>query len=206
MVPSINPPTDNLYKFISLFGLTILLFSAYNFGITFDASAKAKMSIEDVKVGIQRAVYERSREIDTSLRADKVSHFRPGKLRLMEQDLLQIERFLETYNLDPGQKIKLSGDISKISVALDNLYLKQSGYIVFACIGCLLMAFGFFKWHHKDQKLRDKMLAIEHALKELDKMYYRKGSTEQHATPPSEIVKSIIRKGASKKNRTVPLE
>ncbi|MNJ89094.1 hypothetical protein D3C87_66550 [compost metagenome] len=199
MIPSITPPTDNLYKFISLFGLTILLFSAYNFGITFDASAKAKMSIEDVKVGIQRALYERSNQLNEKLKADKVSRFRPGKIQLMEQDLLQIERFIESYNLDPRQEIKLLGDISKISVALDNLYLKQSGYIVFACIGCILMVFGFFKWHHKDQKLRDKMLAIEHALKELDKMYYRKGSTEQPTTPPSAIVESIIRKGRSEK-------
>lgn len=174
MIPSITPPTDNLYKFISLFGLTILLFSVYNFGITYDASAKNKMKIEDVKVDIQQALFKKSKLYSDSLKTDKVSaHFRPGKIRTMEQDLLQIERFIEKCQLDPAKEIALSGDISKISVGLDNLYMKQIGYIVFACIGCLLMIFGFFKWHYKEQKLRDKMLAIEHSIKVLDKLHYR---------------------------------
>ena len=201
MIPSITPPTDNLYKFISLFGLTILLFSVYNFGITFDASAKTKMSIEDVKVDVQQALYKKSRQTNDSLRADKVSnHFRPGKIRQMEQDLLQIERFIESCKLDPDQEIKLSGDISKISVALDNLSVKQSGYIVFALIGCGLMAFGFIKWHYKEQKLRDKMLAIEHALKVLDKTYYREARAERTGSSPSEVVESIIRQNDPEKN------
>ena len=180
MIPSITPPTDNLYKFISLFGLTILLFSVYNFGITYDASAKNKMKIEDVKVDIQQALFKKSKLTSDSLRTDKVSiHFRPGKIRLMEQDLLQIERFIEKCQLDPAVEIALYGDISKISVALDNLSIKQSGYIVFACVGCALMIFGFFKWHYKEQKLRDKMLEIEHAIKALDKLYYRNGKDKK---------------------------
>ncbi|TSJ46511.1 hypothetical protein [Fluviicola chungangensis] len=183
MIPSITPPTDNLYKFISLFGLTILLFSVYNFGITFDASAKTKMSIEDVKVDVQQALYKKSRQTNDSLRADKVSnHFRPGRIRQMEQDLLQIERFIESCKLDPDEEIKLSGNISKISVALDNLSLKKNGYIGFAIIGCVLMAFGFIKWHYKEQHLRDKMLKIEHAIKELEKLNLRYGKEEKNST------------------------
>lgn len=201
MIPSITPPTDNLYKFISLFGLTILLFSVYNFGITFDASAKTKMSIEDVKVGVQQALYKKSRQTNDSLRADKVSnHFRPGKIRQMEQDLLQIERFIASCKLDPEQEIKLSGDISKIGVALDNLSVKKNGYIGFACAGCALMLIGFFKWHYKEQKLRDKMLAIEHALKVLDKTYYREARAERTSSSPSEVVESIIRQNDPEKN------
>lgn len=176
MIPSITPPTDNLYKFISLFGLTILLFSVYNISITFDASAKSKMGIEDVKVSLQKALYEKSQSINDSLRTDKVSnHFRPGKIRQMEQDLLQIERFIASCQLDPKDEIALSGDISKISVSLDNLSVKQRGYIGFGCVGLALMIYGFIKWHYKEQKLRDKMLEIEHAIKELEKLNLRYG-------------------------------
>lgn len=174
MIPSITPPTDNLYKFISLFGLTILLFSVYNISITFDASSKSKMGIEDVKVSLQKALYEKSRSTNDSLRTDKVStHFRPGKIRRMKQDLLQIEHFIESSELDPEKEIKLYGEISKISVALDNLLLKLVGYILFGCVGCGLMIYGFIKWHYKEQKLRDKMLEIEHAIKELEKLNLR---------------------------------
>jgi hypothetical protein len=201
MIPSITPPTDNLYKFISLFGLTILLFSVYNFGITYDASAKQKMKIENVKVNIQQALLKKPEASYDSLKTDKVSnHFRPGKIRQMEQDLLQIERFIASCQLDPAQEIALSGEISKISVGLDNLYQKQSGYIGFALLGSLLMLYGFFKWHHKEQKLRDKMLAIEHALKVLDKTYYRESRTERAANSPSEAVESIIRQADREKN------
>lgn len=201
MIPSITPPTDNLYKFISLFGLTILLFSVYNVGITFDASAKSKMGIEDVKVSLQKAIYERSCATNDSLKTDKVSsHFRPGKIRRMKQDLLQIEHVIESSELDPGKEIKLSGDISKISVALDSLYTKLVCYISFGCVGCGLMIFGFLKWHYKEQKLRDKMLAIEHALKVLDKTYYREKHSERPAASPSEVVQSIIRQGNAEHN------
>lgn len=189
MIPSITPPTDNLYKFISLFGLTILLFSVYNISITFDASAKSKMGIEDVKVSLQKALYEKSQSTNDSLRTDKVStHFRPGKIRQMEQDLLQIERFIASCKLDPKDEIALSGDISKISVSLDNLSVKQSGYIGFGCLGCALMIFGFFKWHYKEQKLRDKMLEIEHAIKELEKLNLRYGKEEK-----SSVVDALVK-------------
>lgn len=189
MIPSITPPTDNLYKFISLFGLTILLFSVYNIGITFDASAKSKMGIEDVKVSLQKAIYEKSCATNDSLRTDKVSsHFRPGKIRRMKQDLLQIEHFIESSELDPAKEIKLSGEISKISVSLDNLSIKQWGYISFAIAGCGLMIFGFIKWHYKEQKLRDKMLAIEHTIKELEKLNLRYGKEEK-----SSIVESLVK-------------
>jgi hypothetical protein len=189
MIPSITPPTDNLYKFISLFGLTILLFSVYNIGITFDASAKSKMGIEDVKVHLQQALYEKYKSTNDSLKTDKIStHFRPGKIRQMEQDLLQIEGFIANCQLDPKDQIELSGDISKISVALDNLSVKKRGYIVFGSLGFALMLFGFIKWHYKEQKLRDKMLAIEHAIKELEKLNLRYGKEDK-----SSIVESLVK-------------
>lgn len=189
MIPSITPPTDNLYKFISLFGLTILLFSVYNISITFDASAKSKRGIEDVKVSLQKALYEKSRSTVDSLRTDKVtSRFRPGKIRRMKQDLIQLEHFIESSKLDPEQEIKLAGEISKINIVLDSLFIKLMGYIIFACLGFGLMVFGFFKWHYKEQNLRDKMLKIEHAIKELEKLNLRYGKEEK-----SSIAESLVR-------------
>ncbi len=189
MIPSITPPTDNLYKFISLFGLTILLFSVYNIGITFDSSAANKMKIEDVKSELQQSIYKKSKETVENLNTDKVkNHFRPGKIRRMHEDLLQIETFLEKAHLNPKDEITLSGKISKINVALDTLRLKQWGYIGFASLGLVFMFYGFIKWHYKEQKLRDKMLEIEHAIKELEKLNLRYGKEEK-----SSIIESLVK-------------
>ena len=43
MLPNISPPTDNLYKFIALFGLAIFLFSLYKSGDAFEAVTKSKL-------------------------------------------------------------------------------------------------------------------------------------------------------------------
>ena len=174
MIPPITPPTDNLYKFISLFGLTILLFSIYNVGITFDSSASNKMKIEDVKVELQQLIYKKSNETKKDLQTEKVkNHFRPGKLRRMHQDLLKIERFVEKADLSPKDQISILGKLSKLNVGFDTLRLKKWGYIVFGLIGLAFMVYGFWKWHRKEQKLRDNMLEIEHAIKVLDEFHYR---------------------------------
>lgn len=199
MIPSITPPTDNLYKFISLFGLTILLFSVYNFGITYDASAKNKMKIEDVKVELQQVMFKKLKFKQESLKPDSTkNHFRPGKIRRMNQDLSEIEHFIERAHLEPEQEISLAGQISKIKVALDTLYLKQWGYIAFAAIGSFLMIFGFYKWHHKEQKIRDRILTIEHAIKVLDKTYYREDKTNRNVA--SEVAHSILHHDNPEKN------
>lgn len=201
MIPSITPPTDNLYKFISLFGLTILLFSVYNVGITFDSAATNKMKIEDVKVELQQLIYKKSKETKEDLKTEEVkNHFRPGKLRRMHQDLLKIEQFVEKAGLNPKDEISILGKLSKLNVGLDTLHLKKWGYIGFAILGFGFMILGFLKWHYKEQKLRDKMLAIEHALKVLDKTYYREKHSERPAASPSEVVQSIIREGNAEHN------
>jgi hypothetical protein len=189
MIPSITPPTDNLYKFISLFGLTILLFSLYNLGINFDHSAKNRMQIEDVKTDLQQVLYKKSEKLNDNLKAESVkNHFRPGKIRRMSQDLVEIEHLIETSNLNPKEEIEFSGEISKLNVALDTLRLKQYGYIFFASIGFVLMVVGFFRWHSKEQKLRDKMLAIEHAIKLLEKLHYKDGKEQK-----SSIVDALVK-------------
>lgn len=189
MIPSITPPTDNLYKFISLFGLTILLFSLYNLGINFDYSAKNRMQIEDVKTDLQQVLYKKTEKLNADLKAESVkNHFRPGKIRRMSQDLVEIEHLIETSNLSPKEEIEFSGEISKLNVALDTLHLKQYGYIFFASVGFILMVVGFFAWHNKEQKLRDKMLTIEHAIKELEKLNYKDGKVEK-----SSLVESLVK-------------
>jgi len=178
MIPSITPPTDNLYKFISLFGLTILLFSVYNIGITYDNSAQNKMKIETVKMNLQQMIYTQSELLVKDLEAEGTQkRFRPAMIKRMDEDLQKIDNIINSSDLTLIQTVKIKGEISKLNIALDALRLKQWGYVSFAIIGFGLMLYGFVRWHSREQKLRDKMLEIEHAIKLLEKVHYRTNKT-----------------------------
>ncbi len=147
------------------------------------------MQIEDVKTDLQQVLYKKTEKLNTDLKAESVkNHFRPGKIRRMSQDLVEIEHLIETSNLSPKEEIEFSGEISKLNVALDTLRLKQYGYIFFASVGFVLMVYGFLRWHSKEQKIRDEMLTIEHAIKLLEKLHYKDGKEQK-----SSVVDALVK-------------
>lgn len=166
MIPSITPPTDNLYKFISLFGLAIFLFATYNLSIVYDQSTENKMHIEDLKVEVQKKIYAKSHTIHSGLTADSSGkRFRPAKIKRLDSDLHSIDVIISTANLDQVEAFELKGKVSKLNVGLDTLALKQGFCIGFVGIGIVIMIFGFWRWQKREQNIRDKILRIEHALK-----------------------------------------
>jgi|GEM_PF-4609895 len=192
MIPPITPPTDNLYKFISLFGLTILLFSVYNVGITYDYSAANQLKIEDVKVELQQKYYLRYETLNSSSPLmHKKEKWRPLKLQRMERNLVLLEKEVDAAELDELETYILQGKIRKLSVSIDTLRIKYYGYLGFAVLGCSLMTFGFVRWHSREQKLRDKMLTIEHALKELERGHFGQ-NRKRKKKKVHEIKESII--------------
>jgi hypothetical protein len=167
MIPAITPPTDNLYKFVSLFGLTIFLFAVYNLGIVYDRVSEDTMQIEDIKVEIQKELYKASQPIIKALTIDSVGvKFRPTKIKKLNEDLHKIEDAIEQSALAPETKIELAGKVSKLSVGVDALKLKQWCCIGFMVFGLGVMIYGFLRWHTKEQKLRDSILSLEHKMKE----------------------------------------
>lgn len=165
MIPAITPPTDNLYKFISLFGLTILLFSIYNLGFVFDHSSDNKVKIEDIKVLVAKKMYQKVNELSSGKQDSVRERFRPSSIRKLGEDLASIEKVVMKSNLSPVEIIELNGRMKKLEVKLDSLWQKQLAYIFFAFLGFVVMIIGFLRWNKKEQRLRDKILHMEYLIK-----------------------------------------
>ncbi len=166
MIPTITPPTDNLYKFLSLFGLTIFLFSSYNLGIVYDKSSTCKIKNEEEKTEIQLASFEKMKSI-TSAFDNETERFRPSKLKELDKDLSEIKKVIfKIKNLSLLKKIKFRGKISKLKIEIDALKLKSLTYGIITFIGFLVMVFGFFRWNKREQVLRDGILKLDHLFKE----------------------------------------
>ncbi|MGV3630365.1 MAG: hypothetical protein ACO1O6_04130 [Bacteroidota bacterium] len=166
MIPAITPPTDNLYKFLSLFGLTIFLFAIYNLGSVYDRSAESQMKIEDIKVDVQKAMYHHDKMVHLNLAVNSnMTQFRPVKINMLDENLQKIKQFVINSGLRPIAKIELYGKISKLKVELENMSFKLKICIFITILGFCIMVFGFLRWHKREQTLRDQMLKIEHEQK-----------------------------------------
>ncbi len=187
MIPSITPPTDNLYKFISLFGLTIFLFSAYNLGIVFDRSAHVKMELEDLKVSVIKKIYTEKYIINQRLVSNVPADGRnkPIKVNKLIKDLREVKNEIKDAKLDDLITIELNAKVSKMRLNLDSIQLKLYTCISFVVIGLLVMIFGFLRWKKREQDIRDKILAIEHILKEQKRDTKRKHKKKKKAIQSS---------------------
>ncbi|MCE3294900.1 MAG: hypothetical protein K0R65_614 [Crocinitomicaceae bacterium] len=166
MIPAITPPTDNLYKFLSLFGLTIFLFAIYNLGAVYDRSAESQMKIEDIKVDVQKAMYRHDKMIKLNIAVNaNITQFKPAKIKMLDENLQKIKQTVINSDLRPIVKIELYGEISKQKVELDSMIFKLKACIGFTILGALIMIFGFWRWHKREQTLRDQMLEMEHEQK-----------------------------------------
>ena len=171
MVPTITPPTDNLYKFISLFGLTIFLFSSYNLGIVFDRSTQVKMELEDLKVNVIKKIYTEKSIINPRLVSNDptVGRNKPIKVNKLIKDLQEVKDEIKDAKLTDLITIELNAKVSKMRLILDSIQLKLYTCISFVVIGLFVMIFGFLRWKKRDQDIRDKMLEIEHILKQQER-------------------------------------
>jgi hypothetical protein len=167
MIPSITPPTDNLYKFVSMFGLAIFLFSLYNLNQVYDAAAANKMGIEDLKKDIQKTLIrnEESHQHEHLDAGGERASFRPSLLKKMDAELQNISEVIEKSELEETDKVDLEAEVGKLYVTLDYLNYKIKGCYILGVFGILLMILGFVQWNRREQKYRDGLLKIEYHLK-----------------------------------------
>ena len=162
MTPGISPPTDSLYKFISLFGLTILLFTLYNLGQVYDAASVNKMGIEDIKVKFQQELVSSQSTIEFETRTDNV-RLRPKFIREIQEDLFKLSSLIEESPLPIEKKIEMEGEVKKLEINLSMLSVKRRTCYLLGLSGIILMIFGFFRWWKREQALRDKLLTFEYS-------------------------------------------
>lgn len=101
-------------------------------------------------------------------------------IRKLGSDLQKMESLIEHSELDDISIYELSGEAGKLKVRLDSLDLKQNLTLFFAVIGVIIMLVGFRLWKRKEQDIRDKILEIEHIIKQKERDRKGKKKKEKH--------------------------
>lgn len=136
-------PTDNLYKFIALSGLVILLFSVvYPYKLVTDLELKAVEAGTQVKLlelesaAIEREIYVMEKEKEPA--RDEVE-----ALRLRHEQ-------------NKINSIKIEGEQERLSVLLKQLRTAFNSLMFGVLFGCVLAYIGFYLWYVRVQRPLDK--------------------------------------------------
>jgi hypothetical protein len=143
-IPTI--PTDNLYKFIAIFGLLISLTGTYLFQNNFQEinSEIDKLDIEYEQIKVKNPFYKKILLLKDSLEINKVIEFKTDSVS-----------FIKRYR-------KLENRVNSLKHDLQ-VYI----FIIFLGIG--ISIFGFCKWYIKLQIYQDKIVKNEASKLEGDK-------------------------------------
>lgn len=154
-----NLPTDNLYKFISLCGLFIIIFS-----FSFKIVREYQHEIENAEIRVGKEFFDFATE-HYSLNFDY------RKKNLYSQENLSIEdidKFEKEMEADAkeflnkiaklGENLRLKSEMAEASVRVTDKLTKLSNYLII--IGFLMMIFGFRLWYIKSQKYQDIIIKL----------------------------------------------
>ncbi|QLG46033.1 hypothetical protein [Costertonia aggregata] len=144
-IPSL--PTDNLYKFIALFGLVIFSFSIY-----FSYQIEEKLWLENYKYAPKMQKLER--EIYTIQNENILPH---EVLKEMgHEELKNYEELLQKIKKESEKKVAEANDIeSNYDNLVDTTERNLNFYLAVGLTGGLLMILGFVLWYLKYQRYID---------------------------------------------------
>lgn len=169
-------PTDNLYKFISIFGLAIFSLSIYIFvnnqqsfedSIINSNTSHSKILLEksqndskriilDEKIEMLRIKIKVNYGIENTLKISELEYSKINNKEDFERDYEKLKRF-ELDNLLLGdtafhteENLKKNQENIKVYTAIP--------IIALSIIGIVLMAAGFSLWYYRTQKYYDKQL------------------------------------------------
>ncbi len=175
MIPAINPPTDNLYKFISLFGLAIFLFAIFMLSETLNQSNNLNVKHEEIIQEIRTVQLENT---PFKVNSEKVrKKLRPFKA--LSTDINRSKLLLKTLNLSLEKEYSYLGKLNVLELQVNFFRNRVFAYWLLIGSGVILMVYGFIRWGKKDQYYRDEMLLVElntkkhleqHAKKRLDEI------------------------------------
>lgn len=166
MIPAITPPTDNLYKFICLFGLTLFLFFSYNISFVHDRLAKNHLLVENIKTAAQHRLLSykviQGKNKNNRIRSTIKHSVEIDDLRIQLQKL---ESLMENSQADHKEIIALSGELNKLDIAIHSLKTKFWLYILFMLTGIFMVIWGFRRWQLREQSIRDAILKLDEEIK-----------------------------------------
>jgi hypothetical protein len=152
-MPLPNLPTDNLYKFVALAGLTLALFS-----FVFPKVQEHNLSrvLWETKIDIDVAG-EQLRYIDEQTSTLEIkrqeAHRKNTSLKPVKDDelrILDLQHSLRIQQAQAKNKTKLLGDLTR---ELEEVRLFSK---IGIALGLVLTGFGFFLWYVKLQRYQDE--------------------------------------------------
>ena len=162
MIPSINPPTDSLYKLLSLFGLTIFLFYGVVLSDTYSKSSEEEIKIENLAIRMRKETGK-----NLTCISPKTHHISLRPYSSLKAQLLQLEKAINCDGITPEQKSDYINVMNSSYIKIDEYRAKIIIQWILVGIGIILMGLGFYLWHRKEQKLRNILLRLELEEKEL---------------------------------------
>jgi len=154
MLPAINPPTDSLYKFLTLFGLTIFLFYVIMLSDTYHSSTLIQIKIENLAYKIQ----EETGIVLTETKAHKIS-LRP--FHHLEDRLTYLNNTLSKKGIGFKKRQQYLQQMNGYQIQIDAYQTKIMFCWGLVFGGVLLIFFGFNAWNSREQKLRNQLLQLE---------------------------------------------
>ncbi len=155
MIP-ITLPTDNLYKFIALFGLGILIFGIMNMSKLQSELTQSKIRIEKIEKEIFDTIHYFD-IIDPDFEHEL--HDNILKYKCISNINSQLDEIKNLVNNDKKIPIGVKGYVNtKIDIIeIKTLSIRKQELIDCFLIGLsiVLMSIGFFLWYRKDQRWKD---------------------------------------------------
>lgn len=166
MIPAITPPTDNLYKFICLFGLTLFLFFSYNLSFVHDRLSRNHLLVENIKTTAQHRLlsYKDIQGKNKNKRTRTIIKH-SDEIEDLRIQLQKLEHLMENSQADHKEIIALSGELNKLDIAIHGLKTKFWLYILFLSTGIFMVIWGFRRWQIREQTVRDAILKLDEEIK-----------------------------------------
>jgi hypothetical protein len=157
MLP-LSPPTDSLYKFISLFGLAILILASYKSGKTFEALSANRVAMEGIKKDIRVEMAGHYIQADSG--SVEVATATTA-IRQLPDDADAVLKEVAALPLSLKAKMVFDGEVKKLKAERNSLDIRITEYIVTLMAGIMLVVTGFMLWYKRDQLFKDRLLKAE---------------------------------------------
>lgn len=153
----IKIPTDNLYKFIAIFGLVLIGFSGYAYLEMFDAYKASELIETSTFYGWKQDSYASKEKLIDAINDAKTREAKKNTKRHIDKEKLNLR--LEKVQDSIFNKYK--NDLILMNYHKNKYIIYRNAVIFSAAIGFILMFAGFILWYFKVQRFIDKQTRLE---------------------------------------------
>lgn len=165
-----NPPTDNLYKFVTFLGVALLVFSTWSLGDNLRKMQEARMTSIAETASLDADVIQLSGNVDeiSSRIADALSGARTME-KQQDRDRDTLVKMLSTADQLQTETVRAKSEITQIrdrqkeltrinhksNIVVKSLELQNYFLYLGIAIGAVMSILGFVFWYYLHQRHQD---------------------------------------------------